>query len=97
MIGFNENSLLTYSFPGHNVQNDPVRTSILQNYSAFRFIDLNDIKHDLASAAKEGYNMSCKEILQDLYCIEGTWTYNKTGFISTFSIYDNIIKKSDLR
>jgi hypothetical protein len=92
MIGFNANSLLAYSFQRHNVQNDLVKISILQNYSTIRFIDLNGIEHDLVSAVKEGYGMSFKEIFEDLYCIEGTLTYNKTGFISTFSMYDNIIK-----
>ena len=92
MVGFNVNSLLAYSFLRQNVQNDLVKISILQNYSTIRFIDLNGIKHDLVSAAKAGYSMSFKEIFEDLCCIEGTLTHNKEGFISTFSMYDNIIK-----
>jgi hypothetical protein len=74
MIRFFVDSLLTYSIPGHNIQNDLVKISILQNYSTIRFIDLNGIKHDLVSAVKEGYGMSFKEIFEDLYCIEGTLT-----------------------
>jgi hypothetical protein len=92
MIRFIVISLLMYSFPGAIVQNDVVKISILQNYSTFRFIDFNGIKHHLGSAIKDGYGMSCNEIFEDLFCIEGTLTYNNTRLSSTFSLYDNIIK-----
>jgi hypothetical protein len=92
MIRFIISSLLMYSVPGAIVQNDVVEISILQNYSAFRFINFSGIKHDLDSAIKDGHDKSCKVIFEELFCIERTSTYNNAGFSSIFGLDYNIIK-----